>query len=97
MSSLPDVPTTKEAGIDNYEVMVWYGLLAPAGTPRPIVNRLNAEWVKIAEMPEAIEKMQKAGGLEPLADTPEQFSEFLKSEIARWGKVIKEANIPTLD
>ena len=93
LTSLPNVPTAKEAGIDNYVVMVWYGLLAPTGTPRAIINRLNAEWVKIAAMPDTMEKMQKAGGVEPLSDTPEQFSEYLKSEIARWGKVIKEANL----
>ena len=59
--SLPNVPTSKEAGIDNFEVTTWYGILAPAGTPRDIVNRLNAEWIKIAAMPDTKEKMQNAG------------------------------------
>ena len=90
--SLPDVPTAKEAGIDNFEVTSWYGLLAPAGTPRDIINRLNAEWAKIAADPDTKEKMQKAG-FETVAVTPEQFSEFIKQDIARWGKVIKEANL----
>lgn len=90
--SLPDVPTAKEAGIDNCVVTGWYGILAPAGTPRDIVNRLNAEWIKIETMPDAIEKLQNAG-VEPISSTPEQFSEFLKAEIARWGKVIREANV----
>jgi len=89
---LPNVPTAKEAGIDNWEVITWYAILAPAGTPRDIVNRLNAEWIGVAAMPDTIEKMQKAG-LEPLSGTPEQFSKFLKAEIARWGKVAKDANI----
>ena len=90
--TLPDVPTAKEAGIDNFEVISWYGILAPAGTPRDIVNRLNAEWIKIAAMPDTKEKMQNAG-VEPLSSTPEQFADFIKAEIVRWAKVIKEANI----
>ena len=91
--SLPNVPTAKEAGVDNWEVTIWYGILAPAGTPRDIVTRLNAEWVKIAAMPDVIEKMRSAGGAEPLSGTPEQFSEFIKTETVRWAKVIKEANL----
>ncbi len=92
LPSLPDVPTSKEAGIDNYEVTTWYGILAPAGTPRDIVNRLNAELIKIMAMPDTREKMQKAE-FEPMSGTPEQFSEFLKAEIVRWARVIKEANL----
>ena len=68
--SLPNVPTAKEAGIDNFEVTTWYGILAPAGTPRDIINRLNAEWIKIAAMPDTKEKMQNAG-FEPMSSTPE--------------------------
>jgi tripartite-type tricarboxylate transporter receptor subunit TctC len=90
--TLPDVPTSKEAGIDNFEVVSWYGILAPAGTPPDIVNRLNAEWVKIAAMPDTREKMQNAG-VEPLSSAPAQFADFIKAETVRWSKVIKEANI----
>ena len=90
--ALPDVPTSKEAGIDNFEVVSWYGILAPAGTPPDIVNRLNAEWIKIAAMPDTKEKMQNAG-VEPLSSTPEQFADFIKAETVRWEKVIKEANL----
>jgi tripartite-type tricarboxylate transporter receptor subunit TctC len=96
LTSLPNVPTAKEAGVDNWEVALWHGILAPAGTPRDIINRLNAEWVKVAAMPETKERLQKAG-VEPLSDTPEQFSEFLKAEIERWTKVIREGNIPRID
>jgi tripartite-type tricarboxylate transporter receptor subunit TctC len=92
VSTLPDVPTSKEAGIDNFEVVSWYGLLAPAGTPPDIVNRLNAEWIKIAAMPDTIDKMQNAG-VEPLSSTSEQFADFIKAETVRWSKVIKEANL----
>ncbi len=92
LASLPNVPTAKEAGIDNWEVSVWYGMLAPAATPRDIVNRLNAEWIKIAAMPDTAGKLQ-AAGFETMTSTPEQFSEFLKAEITRWAKVIREANL----
>jgi tripartite-type tricarboxylate transporter receptor subunit TctC len=89
---LPDVPTSREAGIDNFEVILWYGILAPAGTPRDIISRLNAEWVKIAAMPDTKEKMRKAE-YEPMSSTPEQLADFIKAETVRWGKVIKDAKI----
>ena len=90
--SIPDVPTTKEAGVDHFELTTWYGILAPAGTPREIIARLNAEWVKAEAMPDTQDKIQKAG-LEPLSSTAEYFSEYLKAEIVRYGKVAKEANL----
>jgi tripartite-type tricarboxylate transporter receptor subunit TctC len=93
---LSNVPTAKEAGIDNWVVSSRYGFLAPAGTPRDIIDRLNAEWTKSAAMPDTREKL-KSVGVEPLTSTPEQYHEFLKTEIARWGKVIREANIKSLD
>ena len=92
LPELPDVPTAKEAGIDYFETSTWYGLLAPGGTPRDIINRWNAEWLKIVAMPDTREKMQKVG-FEPLSSTPEQFAEFIKKETVRYGKVIKEANL----
>ncbi len=92
LPSLPNVPTIKEAGVDNSEVTTWYGILAPAGTPRDIINRLNAEWIRIAAMPDTLEKMQNAG-VETLSGTPEQFAALIKAEIARWAKVIKDANL----
>ena len=95
--SLPDVPTSKEAGLEAFVALYWNGVLAPAGTPRDIINRLNAEVIKIAAMPDTMEQIRKAG-LDPhRGTTPEQFGEFIKAEIAGWGKVIKEANIPMLD
>ena len=92
VSALPNVPTAKEAGIANYEVTTWYGILAPAGTPRDIIARLNAEWIKIAGMADTKDKMRGAG-YEPLSSTPEQFVEFIKTETVRWAKVIKDANV----
>jgi tripartite-type tricarboxylate transporter receptor subunit TctC len=97
LPSLPNVPTAKEAGIDNYVATTWYGILGPAGISGDIVSRLNAEWVKTAAMPDTKEKMQMALEAEPLSSTPEQFGEFIKSETVRWAKVIKDAHIPTFD
>jgi tripartite-type tricarboxylate transporter receptor subunit TctC len=92
LPALPDVPTSREAGVDNFEVSQWYGVLAPAGTPRDVITHLNAEWVKIASMPDTMEKMRKVE-FEPMSSTPEQFAEFVKTEIVRWGKVIRDANL----
>jgi len=92
---LPDVPTAREAGID-LVVTSWHGILAPAGTPRDIVNRLSSEWAKVAVMPDVQEKMQNSG-FNAKASTPEQFAEFIKAETALWGRVIKEAKVPTID
>ena len=96
LPSLPNVPTAKEAGIDNLDVSGWYGILAPAGTPRDIVNRLSAEWIKSVAMPDTKEQLQKAE-FYPLSGSPEQFSELIKTETVRWAKIIKEANIPRID
>ncbi len=92
MPYLPDVPTARQAGIANYEVTTWYVLAVPAGTPREIIARLNAEWIKLVEMPDTRERMQ-AAGFEPMSSTPEQCGEFIKAEIVRWAKVIKDAKL----
>jgi tripartite-type tricarboxylate transporter receptor subunit TctC len=96
VSSLPNVPTAKEAGVDNWEATAWFGIMAPAGTPRFIVDRLSKEWIKLSAMPDIVEMMKKAD-IEPISSTPEQFTEFIKTETVRWSKVIKEANIPRVD
>jgi tripartite-type tricarboxylate transporter receptor subunit TctC len=94
---LPDVPTAKEAGIDNLVVTGWYGLLAPAGTPKAIVDRLNAEVTRITATPDIQDKIRKFG-VEPVSGpTPEQFAEFIKAEIPRWAKVAEDARIPKID
>ena len=89
---IPDVPTSKEAGVDNFVVPIWYGILAPAGTPRAIVDRLNAELHKTLATADTKERLASAG-VEPLVNTPEQFAEFIKAETVRYGKVIKAAGI----
>jgi tripartite-type tricarboxylate transporter receptor subunit TctC len=91
-AELPNVPTAAEAGLPGFEVTAWFGLFAPAKTPKPIVDRLNAEVVKILAMPEIRQKM--AGhGVEPGGGTPEALGSLLVADIAKWGKLVKEAGI----
>jgi tripartite-type tricarboxylate transporter receptor subunit TctC len=91
-AALPDVPTVAEAGLRDFEVTTWYGVLAPAGTSKNIVNRLNAELVKIMHSPELKEKLA-ATGTDPHTSTPEEFGAYIKSEIAKWGDVIRKAGV----
>jgi tripartite-type tricarboxylate transporter receptor subunit TctC len=89
---MPDLPTIAEAGIKGYEAATWYGLLAPARTPKPIVDRLHADTVKILAGP-ARQRLE-AQGFEPDGGTPAEFAAYIKSEITKWAKVIKDAGIP---
>jgi tripartite-type tricarboxylate transporter receptor subunit TctC len=84
----PQVPTTGEAGLPNVEVSAWYSLLAPAGTPRAIVDRLHDELALALKQKEVVERLT-AEGAEPTGTTPEAFGEFMRSESAKWGKVVK--------
>ena len=88
----PEIPTVDEAGVPGYDVGVWFGVLTVAGTPRAIVQRLNTEMVKILTSAEIKERFGKMG-VEVVAGSPEQFSQYLKSEVARWAKVIQDAGI----
>jgi tripartite-type tricarboxylate transporter receptor subunit TctC len=92
VATLPQVPTLAESGLGAAEVASWYGVLAPAGTPEPILARLNAEVVKALQAPEVRESLAGEGG-EVLGGTPAQFAAFLKSEQAKWSKVVKEAGV----
>ena len=88
----PEVPTVDEAGVPGYDVTVWFGVLTVAGTPREVVQRLNADIVKILTSTEVRERFGKSG-IDVVAGTPEQFGTFLNAEVARWAKVIREADI----
>lgn len=90
--AMPELPTIAEAGVTGYEASTWYGLLAPAKTPKPIIDRLHAETVKILAGP-ARQRLE-IQGFEPVGGTPAEFSAYIKSEIVKWAKVIKDANIP---
>lgn len=87
-----NVPTVAESGFPGYDVSGWYGILAPAKTPADIINRLNTEIVAILRSPAASERLA-ADGSEAVGNTPEQFAAHIKSEIAKWGKVVKAAGI----
>ena len=89
---LPDVPTLQEAGVSGYEGSVWLALLAPANTPREIVNKLNAELAKVMAQPDTRKALSDAG-VEPSLSTPEALQAYMVSEMDRWGKVVKSANI----
>jgi tripartite-type tricarboxylate transporter receptor subunit TctC len=89
---MPDMPTIAEAGIPGYETIQWYGLLAPARTPAAIVTKLHAELTKVLEMPEI--KAQLANqSIEPAKSTPDEFALFIKSELAKWSKVVKQSGM----
>jgi tripartite-type tricarboxylate transporter receptor subunit TctC len=90
--ALPEVPTVAEAGFPGYEANSWNGIVAPAGTPHAIINRLNAEMLKILASREVIEYMT-ADGAEPAGNSPDQFSAYIRSEHAKWAKVIRAANL----
>ena len=87
---LPDVPTIQESGVAGFDVSVWYGIFAAAGTPAPIVQRLNAEFIKAMRVPEARDRIE-AVGYDIVGSTPQQLDAHVKAEIARWAKVVKDS------
>jgi len=88
--ALPEVPTIAEAGVPGYEAIGWNGLTGPAGMPQAVVDRLNAEVVKILRAPDVSKRLGDLG-LEPRTSTPAEFSEFLKSEVVKWAQVVKDS------
>jgi tripartite-type tricarboxylate transporter receptor subunit TctC len=91
-SVLPAVPTIAESGLPGYDTSTWGALLAPAGTPKAVVARLNAEVTRILALPDVKQKLQDAG-IEPGHGTPEQVSAFLEKEMVKWAKVARDAGI----
>ena len=92
VAALPDVPTAQEAGIDNFRMSIWYGMFAPSGTPREIIARLNREVTKALESPD-LRKRMAASGIDPWPGTPEQMASLLKSETARFAKIVEGAGL----
>ena len=88
----PDIPTFAESGYPDFDVDFWYGLLAPAATPKEIIAKLNQDITQVLNAPEMREKLSDQG-LEPVTGTPEQFAELIRTDLARWAKVIKTAGI----
>ncbi len=88
----PEVPTVSEAGVKGYEATIWLGLMAPAGTPRPVLDRLSAEVNKIVSAPEVKEAWAKQGA-QPMGMTVEQFDKFLRADVQKWSKLVKETGM----
>lgn len=91
-AAIPEVPTVAETGLKGYETGSWYGVVAPAGTPKYAIDRLSAEVIKITKSPVITNKLVEEAVI-PVGSTPAEFTAYIKSEIARWGKVIKSAGI----
>ena len=91
---VPDVPTIAESGVPGYEVTVWYGICAPAATPKPIVAKINADMVKALNMSDLKQRLYQQG-VEASPASPEAFVAFIKSETTKWAKVVKDAGIPS--
>ncbi|MBS0291049.1 MAG: tripartite tricarboxylate transporter substrate binding protein [Proteobacteria bacterium] len=87
---LPDVPTIAESGVPGYEAMSWFGMFAPSGTPKPVLDKLSAALIKVLNQPDVKKKIAEQGG-DVVAETPAQFAAFIKSETAKWGKVVKDS------
>jgi tripartite-type tricarboxylate transporter receptor subunit TctC len=91
-SVLPDVPTVAEAGVPGFESKAWFGVAAPQGTPQPIVERLNTVMGKALATAELKERFKDIGA-EPAPGSPEQFGTFIKAEIVKWGKVVRDSGM----
>jgi tripartite-type tricarboxylate transporter receptor subunit TctC len=93
LESLPDLPTMSEAGVPGYEVVIWFGVVAPAGTPKPIIERLAKEVAGTVKQPSF--KQRFAGtGIEPVSNTPEAFAELIRKDTVKWTQVLRDAGIP---
>jgi tripartite-type tricarboxylate transporter receptor subunit TctC len=88
----PDVPTVAQAGVPGYEAVIWLGVMAPAGTPRPVLERLSSEIVKVVNAPAVKENWTKQGAV-PMGMTPDQFDRFVREDITKWSKLVKETGM----
>jgi tripartite-type tricarboxylate transporter receptor subunit TctC len=91
-AAAPEVPTLAEAGVPGFEAVSWFGLVAPAATPQPIVQALWAETARILKLPDINRRISELGA-EPVGSTPQQYAAFIQSEIVKWRKVIKDAGV----
>lgn len=92
LASIPDVPTISESGVPGYEAYSWVGLVAPAQTPPDIVRKIHRDVIDILKQRDVADKLNQQGAL-PVGDTPEEFAQYIRDEIAKWGKVVREAHI----
>jgi tripartite-type tricarboxylate transporter receptor subunit TctC len=89
---LPDVPTFNESGLKGYEAYAWAGVMAPTGTPKNIVDKISKDVITALNHPDAKDRLFNVGGV-AAPNTPEQYGKFFQSEMTRWAKIIKDANI----
>jgi tripartite-type tricarboxylate transporter receptor subunit TctC len=89
---MPNVPTVAEAGVPGFEMVQWFGVLAPAATPRPVIAKLQGEMVKALRLADVKERFNNLGA-EPVGNTPEEFGALIRSEVAKWARVVKQAGI----
>jgi len=92
VDDLPQTPTVGEAGYKGFDAVTWFGFLAPAGTPKDAIARLNAEFNKALQQPELRKRLGDEGA-DPLGGTPEQFAQLIREDIGRWGKIVKESGV----
>ena len=92
LHALPDVPTFAELGMKEVNDPAWYGLVAPAGTPADIIEKIHAASVRTLAQPDVIERLRQQGA-EPIGNTPEEFGQQIRAELAKWQRVVKEQNI----
>jgi tripartite-type tricarboxylate transporter receptor subunit TctC len=92
-SVMPDVPTLAEQGFPGFAAYAWWGILAPAGTPKPVVDKLNAELLKILTKPDVRKQLTETQGMDVVASSPEQLQKFVAGEMDRWGKVVRSNNV----
>jgi tripartite-type tricarboxylate transporter receptor subunit TctC len=88
----PEAPTVSEAGVPGYEATIWLGLMAPAGTPRAVVERVNAEMTKILNAPDVKENWSKQGAV-PMGMSPDEFGRFLREDVQKWSKLVKDTGM----
>ncbi len=88
--AMPDLPTVAEAGVAGYEYLAWFGVVAPAATPRPVIERLNADLRRVIALPEIRDRMINQGGMEPVGGSAESFAALIPAEIEHWGKLVRE-------
>ena len=88
-SVLPNVPTASEAGVAGYEATIWLGLMAPAETPKPVIDKLNAAVNAVVKRPDIV-KLWTDQGAVPMSMTPEEFDKFLRGDIVKWAEVVKQ-------
>jgi tripartite-type tricarboxylate transporter receptor subunit TctC len=89
--ALPDTPTMIEAGVDGYDATAWFGVLAPAATPKDIIDKLNQDISRVMQLPEVAEVIAQQGSAEAIGGSPEQFGAFIRTDIAKWAKAVKDA------